>query len=226
MRSICKKGPAILVTALALCALTAASASAAQWYVGGKALTSYIPESAKLAKSIKVEEPIVISVPAAKLAIKCTGLQFGETAPAEIKQTKTLDVEFLYYTGCATTEPASGCALREEGYFKGDYLEGEAATAAKSPEDELVLTRIPIGFLAEVYFAEGDKCAVLNSLQQFLQSHVTFTMPKGREEAAEQTFVAQGTKESPDGLTFLKDPAYLTGKFKLKLESGKAWSFH
>jgi hypothetical protein len=68
---------------------------------------------------------------------------------------------------------------------------------------------------------------VLNhTFQQFMEGHVTFTMPKGREEAVEQTFVAQGTKESPDGLTFLKDPANLTGKFKLKLASGKAWSFH
>ena len=58
MRSICKKGPAILAAALALCALTAASASAAQWYVGGKAMTG----SEKLAETVKVEEPIKFTI--------------------------------------------------------------------------------------------------------------------------------------------------------------------
>ena len=58
MRSICKKGPAILAAALALCALTAASASAAQWYVGGKAMTG----SEKLAETVKVEEPLKFTI--------------------------------------------------------------------------------------------------------------------------------------------------------------------
>ena len=60
MRSICKKGPAILAAALALCALTAASASAAQWYVGGKAMTG----SEKLAETVKVEEPLKFTIDA------------------------------------------------------------------------------------------------------------------------------------------------------------------
>jgi hypothetical protein len=225
MRSIYKKGPAIVAAALALCALTAASASAAQWYAGGKAVTG----SEALAAKIKVEEPIVLSVPAAKLTIKCTGLQFGETIQAKIKKPTILEIEFLWYQGCKTIEPASGCELEErQAGFKGDDLEGEASTAAKSPEDELALARRgSSGFLAEFFFSEEDKCAVLShAFQQFMEGHVTFTMPKGQEEAVEQTFVAQGTKESPNGLTFLKDPANLTGKFKLKLASGKAWSLH
>ena len=60
-----------------------------------------------------------------------------------------------------------------------------------------------------------------------MKGQITFSMPKGREEAVEQTIVGQGAKESPSELTFLpkEHPAYLTGKFKIKLASGKAWSF-
>ncbi len=97
-----------------------------------------------------------------------------------------------------------------------------------APEDKLLLAAKVSEDLNEFWFNEGDICSLLEgSFQQFMKGQVTFSMPKGREEAVEQTIVGQGAKESPSELTFLpkEHPAYLTGKLKIKLASGKAWSF-
>jgi hypothetical protein len=57
---------------------------------------------------------------------------------------------------------------------------------------------------------------------------VTLNMTQGQHENTEQTLEGQGTKESPSELRTVNfgDPTYITGKLKLKLASGKAWSFH
>jgi hypothetical protein len=53
---------------------------------------------------------------------------------------------------------------------------------------------------------------------------VTLEVPTGQTEAVEQEFVGEG--EAAKGLTWYEQPVYLNGKLKLKLASGKAWSFH
>ena len=222
MRSICKKGSATLVAVLALCALTAASASAAEWYVGGKPVAG----NGGIAEAVKVEENIVLSVPSVKVAITCTAL--AARPPSGITGTNTLHIEFLKFNNCKTTEPTSGCELEASagGSYKANYLEGAAIAEGKSPEDQLQLkSKEQNGEFMEFWFDENDTCSY-KSLQELVMGKMTLTMPKGREELAEQTFVGQGTKETPNGLTFLGHPAYLTGKFKLKLASGAKWSFH
>src|ERR1700679_104776 len=103
MRSIGKKGPAILAAALALCALTAASASAAQWYVAGKAMTG----SEKLAETVKVEEPLKFTIDAyvgggQQPTLTCAGMT---TTKSEIGASGTLKLAGTSLTGCVLHEP-------------------------------------------------------------------------------------------------------------------------
>ena len=105
MRSICKKGSVTLVAVLALCALTAGSASAAQWYVGGKALTG----TEKLAETIKVEQNIVLTFELGdgpkgedNPTLTCTGM----TAPkSELGASGTIKLGTPLLTGCKLVEP-------------------------------------------------------------------------------------------------------------------------
>ncbi len=52
---------------------------------------------------------------------------------------------------------------------------------------------------------------------------------KGQEEKTEQEFVGEGEASKELKLVGWMEPeppVYITGKLKLKLESGSAWSFH
>ena len=133
MRSICKKGPAILAAALALCALTAASASAAQWYVGGKAMTG----SEKLAETVKVEEAIKFTFEAGEKSqnptLTCTGMT---AAKSEIAASSAIKLSGAALTGCVLHEPADKfCELQSQPERIGlEASEAKLATG-KSPED-------------------------------------------------------------------------------------------
>ncbi len=227
MRSICKKGSVTLVAVLALCALAAASASASQWYVGGKKLTKYHNTTfGNLAETVKVEENIVLSVPSVKLTITCKEAKV--TGEPTIRGIDYMYMGFLSFRSCKTTEPATGCELKT-GIGVASGVEGAAAAEGTAPEDKLLLAPTLNEDLNEFWLNEEENCSLREgSFQQFMKGQITFSMPKGREEAVEQTIVGQGAKESPSELTFLpkEHPAYLTGKFKIKLASGKAWSFH
>ncbi len=214
-----------LIVVFALTAVGAGSASAAQWYVNGKKLTKN-GHSQNLAEVVKIEENIVISVPATKLAITCKEAKI--TGESRISGIASMQIEFLSLIRCQTTEPASGCEL-EERTNKGDYFEASPQMEGIAPEDKLIIAPKTNEDLMEFFFEEEDKCEQAeHALQALLKGQMTLSMPKGREEAIEQTFVGQGTKESPSEMTMLskEHPAYLTGKFKLKLTSGAKWSFH
>lgn len=218
MRSIYTKGAVTLATAFALCALVAVSASAAEWYVGGKALTG----SEKLATTVKVEQPIVISIPTIKYEFTCTA---ASDSAAEIGAKTTFKATLLRLESCKTTLPKSGCEMEyPEIPFRS--LEG-VLTKGTAPEDKLKLQPQTAGHeLGEIPF--GSDCA-LGPAGQPMYGAVTLNMVKGQEENTEQTFEGQGTKESPSELkTFSRtgSATYITGKLKLKLASGKAWSFH
>jgi hypothetical protein len=220
MRSIGKKSPAILAGILALCALTAASASAAQWYVGGKALTG----SEKLAETVKIEEAVKLSAPQIEMTYKCSTvtLEKGEiTAPGIAKFTPRL-------TGCETTKPATGCGI--ESAIRGFPV--EAALTKGLTEDTATITGSGTKKnVWEIEFGDSDVCA-FNYWAFDLRGHVTLALTGGQTEAAEQTASFLGEKETPRGLQMdgteggEAGPITITGKLKLKLASGKAWSFH
>jgi hypothetical protein len=218
MRSIYTKGAVTLATAFALCALVAVSASAAEWYVGGKALTG----SEKLATTVTVEQPIVVSIPAIEFKFTCTA---ASDSASEIGAKTSFKVHYFRLEGCKTTMPAKGCEMESpEIPF---YLDEGVLTKGTAPEDKLKLQPQTKGHeLGEIPF--GSACG-LGPAGQPMYGAVTLNMIKGQEESAEQTFEGQGTKESPSELvTFSRtgEATYITGKLKLKLASGKAWSFH
>ena len=216
MRSICKKGPAILAAALALCALTAASASASEWYVGGKALTG----TEKVATTVKVEQPIVITIPTIKYEFTCTA---ASDAATEINAKTGFKVGSFYLEGCTTTLPGAQCELQRP---EIPFWQLEAVvTKGTSPEDKFKLQAQVKGHeIGEIPF--GEACGFGPAQPMF--GAMTLNMAKGQQENTEQTLEGQGTKESPSELRTINsgDPTYITGKLKIKLASGKAWSFH
>src|SRR5580700_11252501 len=102
MRSICKKGSVTLVAVLALCAIAAGSASASQWYVGGKAMTG----SEKLSETVKVEENVVFTIEESKpkhdATVTCTGLKAGKS---EIGGSSVIILKELVFQSCKLRVP-------------------------------------------------------------------------------------------------------------------------
>ena len=223
MRSICKKGPAILAGVMALCALTAASASAAQWYVGGKTLTG----SEKLAETVKVEEAVVLAIkvggepPSKYPTITCTTVKDSAT---EIAAPAALKIKGLALGGCNLKVPGGEekyCELQESN-IDSSSLEGKLSAGTLS-EDLTEIT--PLGGTHEVFRTKiREGCVLLGGDELTIKGTTTLKSPQGKTEAAEQEFAGEG--ETGKGLTWDEQPVYLTGKLKLKLATGKAWSFH
>jgi hypothetical protein len=216
MRSICKKGSATLVAVLALCVVASASASAAEWHVGGKSLSG----SAKLATAVKTTENITITVPALKVKIVCTGAGLSESKSAEswILAPNTLEM-YLHLKGCKLSEPTT-CTISEEIVTRA--LVGTLTTVSgSSSEDKLVLSPLTHKVFFEALEFKGT-CAESGE-DQIGNGTLTLLAPSGQTEAAEQTVTSAG-KES--GLNLLGYPLYISGGLKLKLASGSNWSFH
>jgi hypothetical protein len=224
MRSI---RSAVLVAALAMLVLGVAgatSAMAAQWYVNGKALSG----SAKLATAVKVEEPIVLTSKTEKitgetLKIKCTSaaLDKGSKEP-DIVAPSTAKFVGMALEGC-TLAGLKGCSM--ESYVGLESFEGKL-TAATAPEDSAEFKQTE-KYLSLIPFS-GTSCAFAGE-GTFIWGKFTMKATKGQEEKTEQEFVGEG--EASSGLEIVgwgspHPPVYVTGKFKLKLESGQTWSFH
>ncbi len=213
MRSICKKGSATLMAVIALCAISAASASASQWYVGGKAMTA----ATKLAETAKVEETITFSVPGLATKITCSSLTLKTP---ELLTTGVLKTKFeTEFGGCKLVEGFKKCTIEEgrgetRGALEGTPLLGTA------PEDQLETKASGGEFV--VFPTEGCEYAEIGFARD-----VPFSMPTGQTESVEQTFVGEGTKaKALNHLELFGNNVYVTGKFKLKLASGAKWSFH
>jgi hypothetical protein len=217
MRSICKKGSATLVAVLALCAIAAASASASQFYVGGKALTG----TAKLAKTVKVEEPIVLSSERGefKLVITCKAASFRE---AELQAPGTVKLGELGLESCTETG-LTNCSMKESIYT--EPLEAAFATGT-APEDTGLFKQGSKRYWTILKFSgtcilSGEVAGIFGTLP--------VKITKGQTESTEQEFVGEGTAGKGLSMTGLGEPelpVYVKGKFKLKLESGSAWSYH
>ena|ERR1700722_4985230 len=217
MRSIYGKGSVVIATVLVLCAVASASASAAQWYVGGKALTG----SAKLAATAKVEEPITFSIPGLGMTITCSSLSMESP---EILAAGTLKAkEESHLGGCKATVGAKACFVENEWGELFGGIEG-LPSLGTSPEDKLEL-KSPKAY-AFVVFELGSNCGAFGG-QFALTGKIPFSMSAGQTESVEQTFVGEGTKaKGVNSLNFEGNPVYVTGKFKLKLASGSKWSYH
>jgi hypothetical protein len=210
--------------AVALCVVSAASASAAQWYVGGKAMTG----SEKLSETVKVEESIVFAdefaYPKYFVNITCTGLKLPKS---EISASAAISLKEPRLEGCKLTIPRDekedeSCALEGTEIWMSS-LTAKMSLGSKSPEDGVELKPS----LGNEWFAFGGRgsCEISSiDSEGSIIGTVTLKAVKGQTEAVEQEFVGEG--EAGKGLTRYGAPVYFTGKFKLKLASGKAWSFH
>jgi hypothetical protein len=208
-----------LLAAFALCAATAGSASAAQWYVGGKALVG----SEKLAEKLKVETNLVFTI---KSGSKVTGtltctegsLYKGEiAAPASLK----------------TNLELSGCKLSTQGQPECKMLgtqwgtlplEGKLSLGTKSPEDSLEL--YPVTGTTWTESLRTEECSLFSEGNNPTKGTLTLKVPTGQTETVEQGLLGEG--EASKGLYGwnTSEPWYLTGSVKLKLASAKAFSFH
>jgi hypothetical protein len=227
MRSICKKGSATLVAVLALCALAAASASAAQLYVGGKALSG----KANLSKAVKVEEPIVFTSEVGSghtLVITCKKLSVtgpkSESAELEAPSTIRFEAE---YENCSVA--GVGECRMEEDIFSSRY--DVSLTTGTAPEDTALIGGNEKNIWIGPFVMTGGGCEGPTSFHGSLPVKIS----RGQTEEVEQEFVGEGKAGKglelvgwgyQEGTINKFPPAYVTGKFKLKLESGSAWSFH
>jgi hypothetical protein len=213
MRSIHKKILLMLTVALALGVVTSASASAATWWDGGSELAS----SAPLASATKKVETITIS-PAPGFTINCSGL---ELKGGDIAAPNGGAVEHLVFTGC-DAEVGSGCGLVGT-TIESKPLKLEAALGSKSPEDTLLVKPVSGKVFADWKIEDIEGCE--QSGESALEGMAKFILPKGREELAEQELEPHVTKAT-DELQWGSFGVSVSGKVKVKLTSGKGWSFH
>jgi hypothetical protein len=194
----------VCVVVLAFGAVGSASASAAQWYVGGSALAG----SVELASTAKVVENV--SLDWKGLTVQCgSGVTLTGGSIAAPNGGK---VEHLVFKGCASDD---GCSLTST-TIETKPLKVEAALGGKSPEDTVVLKPATGRVFAE-FTLQGATCS--RAGVEELTGPVTVAVTKGREELVEQEVVAHTSGEELDGWV-------LKGKFDVKLASGKGWSFH
>ena len=215
MRSICKKGSVTLVTVLALCVVASASASASQWYVGGKALSG----STGLTEATKVEESVSFTIVAFNAKITCTSASLeGEKGKlADIIAPGSIGIQSLVLKGCTESSPAH-CSVPTQ--IETDPLTGQLALGT-SPADTIALTAK--GNVFVTFEISGGTCAIAG--EKPMAGKFTLLAPTGQEEQIEQTLTAQGSNEKPAGTTMAGSPVYLSGKLKVKLASASKWSF-
>jgi hypothetical protein len=217
MRSTYRRVLIAAIAALALGIAASASASAAEWHVGGKALTG----SSALATTTKVEESIKLSLLEGYGQISCTSATLEEgvrkgslaiIAPSSLEIGGSLILE-----GCKMTAP-SNCSIQKT--ISTEALLGTMSTGT-APEDKFALKGKSGKSMVTLTIAGSCLLAGEDSIT----GAFTLLAPSGQTELAEQTFVGQGSNEKPAGAGLFGQPAYLSGKFKLKLASGGLWSF-
>jgi hypothetical protein len=210
MRAMVRKYLVVLMVTLALGAIASASASASQWYVGGKALTA----SEKLAETVKVEEALTFSIPTLALKTQCTGLSADKP---EITTSGTLKVRYFTFSGCSDIEGPKGCKISSE--FEG--LETSASLAlGTSPADKAE-------FGGSGFGVEFTSCGSFSGPARFT-GKLPLSLSTGQQEQVEQSFLGEGTNVTKNGLTlnYEGNDVYVTGKLEFKLASGAKWSFH
>jgi hypothetical protein len=206
-----------MTCALALGAVGSASASASSWWVGGSELGSSEPLAAA---TTKVNEfRLTISAPVdGKIA--CQGV---ELKGADIISHSGGSIEHLILKKCVYETTLKNVCVLKSTTIESKALTLEAKLGSKSPEDELVVKPASGEVLAEIPFEYGSSTCLFNDETVKLTGKAQLVLPKGREEAVEQPlhFTSSGSE-----LRFAGTPAELTGEYKLKLSSGKGWSYH
>jgi hypothetical protein len=201
-----------VVVVVAFSAMAAGSASAAEWYVGGSALTG----SAALASSTKtVSGEVELSTEVGR--ITCQGIELKGTS---ISAKAGGQIEHLLFTKCWGH---AECELASE-TIESKPLKVEAALGAKSPEDKFILKPVTGNIVAEYKVTNGSECGAPE--RNSINGKATLILPKGREELAEQELSLNLTDSTTELKWDNSSEVLVKGAVKLKLASGKAWSFH
>jgi hypothetical protein len=229
MRSTYGKASIAFVAALALCALVATSASAAQFYVNGKALTG----SEKLSTTVKTEESAVISFYANNkeppyLQVTCptvSGMYLESITSTGAITTGRAGLGFLE---CKVTKPIEeDCEVESSSLFTLP-LEGKMSLGSKSPEDNAEFASLNGAKKWLDVNLDERGCAKLVGIaagnEWEVRGKLTVKVPTGQKESAEQQVVFEGTEGLYSFNTL--QPVHITTKIKLKLASGLPWSFH
>jgi hypothetical protein len=212
MRSKFRSIAVALVAVCALGAVASASASAAEWFVGGSPLTGSAPLSSTTVPTERIE---LYTTEAAPIVV-CEGLEL-ETASITAKVGG--QIGHLLFTECEARH-SSTCTLVGT-TVESKPLTIEAVLGGTSPEDKLVLKPVTkLAFLE--YKFKGSSCPYTSEIA--VTGKVKMPLPKGRDELAEQELVLAQSGSSE--LNWEAAEFHFGGKVKLKLSSGKAWSFH
>jgi hypothetical protein len=209
------------MTVMALFAIASASASAAQWYVNGKALTGSTP----LSSTTKVEEKIEISFYDEKKLEKtvgCTSLMLHGKS-TEITAPTTFKVGDFLFEGCKMIYPKS----LEECKIEGSEELGTAPVSAlfslgTSPEDHGELSPSTTNKVWNEFVFSG---CIIERLEFKIEGTLPVKLPHGQTASTEQELVFE---KAPGLYNFGEkaEPVYITGKVKLKLTSGSTWGLH
>ena len=217
MRSICGKVSVTFVAVLALCALASASASAAQWYVNGKALSG----SAAISPTVKVQENVQISLYSEKTldeTFTCTTVK--AESPSEITAPTTLKVDDFLFGGCKTTYPVLEEECKPEGGEIGTYPVSALLGTGTSPEDKGELAPVK----GKYWTGFNQRGCLLEGAWSFeIYGKLPVKLPQGQTSSTEQELVFE---KAPGLYNYnnTSEPIYITGKVKLKLTSGSTWS--
>jgi hypothetical protein len=204
----------LIVTAcfaiFALGALTAATASAGEWDVGGSKLVGSEP----IKSPAKVLAHGKLVVDAAGVTVECTskelGIEGGEIVAPEEVRAKSLE-----FKECTTSEP---CKLQEEN-IKTLALHGKAELDGTLGTLVKVLP-LPSKTFAVIHFL-GETCALLGF--QPVTGTADLLAPSGRDPAVLQLVNAFSL---PGSLKVGSNEALLSGlSGDIQLVSGKTWNF-
>ena len=195
MRFICQKVAAVSVAVVVLCAVATSSASASQWWLAGSPLTG----STALAKTVKVEEGISLTMLGGSAKITCSSATLYEEGKESlaIVAPGTLNMGMVL-GGCAESAPAN-CSVEKT--IGTEPLVATATTGA-FPEDKIAL-KAQDGIFATLDF-RGASCTLAG--EKPFTGTFTLLLPTGQEELVEQALAGRAAKKVRPELNFLGPP--------------------
>jgi hypothetical protein len=204
------KGRTILLSLFAVFAMSAvaatASASAAEWRVGGNPLVGE-KELTEKTTTVKNAE---LAVSGVNVTVTCTGLLAQKT---DIVAKAAMKAKDLKFTGCSANnncEVSSTITTKE--------LKASVATVG-TEATELTIEPASGTTFTNIEF-KGTKCGLAGT--QPVKGKVKAKDPKGQKESKTQELEINSTGE----LTVGTNKATMTGAATDTLVSGEEWSFH